>query len=126
MILNAYKMWWMSDMFNIVDKLTCFKTENNTLLDVILTSNRNRIAGTLNVNTGINDFHNLIAFDSKMHVLKSGDRNIQYCSYKHFDDERFKDIASASYHVGDIFDYFAVLLVKSYADKKCYRSPCST
>ena len=32
------------DMFNIVDKPTCFKTENNTLLDVILTSNRKRIA----------------------------------------------------------------------------------
>ena len=42
-----------------------------------------------------------------MHVPKTGDRNIQYRSYKNFDDELFKDdIASASYHVGDIFDDF--------------------
>ena len=35
------------------------------------------------------------------------DRNIQYRSYKHFDDELFKDdIASAPYHVRDIFDNF--------------------
>ena len=54
------------DMFNIVDK-----TENNTILDVIITSNRKRIAGTLNVNTGISDFHNLIAFSSKMHAPKT-------------------------------------------------------
>ena len=94
-------------MFNIVDKPTCFKTENNTLLDVILTSNRKRIAGTLNVNTGISDFHNLIAFSYKMHVPITGDRNIQYRSYKHFDNELFKDdIASAPFHVGDIFDGF--------------------
>ena len=95
------------DMFNIVDKPTCFKTENNTLLDVILTSNKKRIASTLNVNTGISDFHNLIAFSSKMNVPKTGDRNIQYRSYKHFDHELFKDdIASAPYRVGDIFDDF--------------------
>ena len=98
---------YVYDMFNIVDKPTCFKTENNTLLDVILTSYRKRLAGTLNVDTAISDFHNLIAFSSKMHVPKTGDRNIQYRSYKHFGDELFKDdIASAPYHVGDIFDDF--------------------
>ena len=115
------------DMFNIVDKPTCFKTENNTLLDVILISNRQRIAGTLNVNTGISDFHNLIAFSSKMHVPKTGDRNIQYRSYKHFNDEIFKDdIASAPYHVGDIFDdfddtyWFNHMLIKNVID---YHAP---
>ena len=95
------------DMFNIVDKPTCFKTENNTLLDVILTSNKKRIASTLNINTCISDFHSLVAFSSKMPVPKTGDQNIQYRSYKHFDDELFKDdIASAPYLVGDIFDDF--------------------
>ena len=95
------------DMFNIVDELTCFKTETNTLLDVILTSNRKRITGTINVYTGISDFHNLIAFSSKMHVPKTGDRNIQCRSYKHFDDGLFKDdISAAPYHVGVVFDDF--------------------
>ena len=111
------------DMFNIIDKPTCFKTDNNTLLDVILSSNRKRIAGTLNVNTGISDFHNLVAFSSKMHVPKTANRNIQYRSYKHFDDELFKhDIASAPYHVGDIFDdfddtyWFSHTLIKNVID----------
>ena len=74
---------------------------------VILTSNRKIIAGSLNVNTGINDFHDLVAFSFKMHVPKTANRNIQYRSYKHFDDELFEhNIASAPYHVGDIFDSF--------------------
>ena len=65
------------DMFNIIDKPTCFKTDNNTLLDVILNSNRKRIAGNLNVDRGISDFHNLVAFSSKMHVPKMANRNMQ-------------------------------------------------
>ena len=111
------------DMFNIVDKPTCFKTENNALLDVLFTASRKRIAGTLNVNTGISDFHNLIAFTSKMYVPETGDRNIQYRSYKYFDDELFKDdIASAPYYVSDIFDdfddtyWFNHMLIKNVID----------
>ena len=75
------------NMFNIVDKPTCFKSKNNSLLDVILTSKRKRIVRTLNINTGISDFHNLIAFSSKLHVPKTANRNIPYHRiYKHFDD----------------------------------------
>ena len=58
-----------------------------------------------------------------MNVPKRGDPNIQYRSYKHFDDELFKDdIASAPYHIGDIFDdfddiyWFKHMLIKNVID----------
>ena len=63
------------------------------------------MASALNVNTVISDFHNLIAFSSKMHVPKTANRNTQYRSYKHFDYELFECvIVSARYHASAIFD----------------------
>ena len=46
------------EMLNIDYKPTSFKTDNNIILDVILTSNRKRITGSLKVDTGISYFHN--------------------------------------------------------------------
>ena len=95
------------DLHNVIDSPTCFKSENKSLLDVILTSNKRRVAHTLNVNTGISDFHNLIAFSTKIQIPKTGNKYIQYRSYKKFDEALFKhDIANAPYHVGNIFDDF--------------------
>ena len=57
-----------------------------------------------------------------MHVPKMGDQNIQYRSYKHFDELFKDDIASAPYHVGDIFDdfddtyWFNHMLIKNVID----------
>ena len=77
------------------------------MLDVILTSNKRRVAHTLNVNTGISDFYNLIAFSTKIQINKTGNKYVQYRSYKKFDEAFFKhDIANAPYHVGNIFDDF--------------------
>ena len=82
------------DLHNVIDSPTCFKSENKSLLDVILTSNNRRVAHTLNVNTGISDFHNIIAFSTKIQIPKIGNKYIQYRSYKKFDEALFKhDIA---------------------------------
>ena len=83
-----------------------FKSENTSLLDFIITSNK-RVADTLNLNTEINAFHNLVACSTKMHVPKLGRGRIQYRTFKNFDETSFKhDIEMAPYHVGDIFDDF--------------------
>ena len=74
------------DLHNVIDSPTCFKSENKSLLDIILTSNKRRVAHTLNVNTGISDFHNLIAFSIKIQIPKTGNKYIQYRSYKKFDE----------------------------------------
>ena len=95
------------DLSNLIDEPTCFKSENNSLLDFIITSNKRRVADTLNLNTGISDFHNLVAFSTKMHVPKLGRRRIQYRTFKNFDETSFKhDIEMAPYHVGERFDDF--------------------
>ena len=48
-------------LHNLIDTPICHKAVDPTLSDVILTSQRRRIASTLNVTTGISEFHNLIA-----------------------------------------------------------------
>ena len=87
---------WYTDMFKSVDP---------TLIDVILTSKRRGIASTLNVTTGISDFHILIAGSTKMHVSRNGNKNITYRSYKLFKKDSFKyDMDTAPFYVGNIFD----------------------
>ena len=91
---------------NVISEPTCFKSNNPTLLDLVLTTNRKRIADTLNI--GLSDFHNMICFSSKIHVPRKGKNVISYRSYKTFDLTNFKnDISKAPYHVGKIFDDFS-------------------
>ena len=90
---------------NIIDKPTCFKSSDGTLLDVILTTSSKRFSSVINIDTGISDFHNLIGFITKIHVPRKKRHDIVYRSYKHFDDSHFRrDIAYAPYHVSEIFD----------------------
>ena len=85
------------DLHNVVDNPTCFKSENKSLFDIIMTSNKRRVAHTLNVNTGISDFHNLIAFSTEIQIPKTANK---YHSYKKVDEALFKhDIANAPHHV---------------------------
>ena len=50
---------------NLIDTPTCYKSVDPTLIDVILTSQRRRIASTLNVTTGISDLINLLLVAQK-------------------------------------------------------------
>ena len=67
---------------NLTESPTCYKSSNPSLIDVLLTSHRRRIANTWNVNTGISDFHNLVACGTKMHVSRNENRYIHYRNYK--------------------------------------------
>ena len=90
---------------NLIKSPTCYKSSHPSLVDVLLTSHKRRIANVLNINTGINDFHKLIACSTKMHVPRNIYRLINYRSYKHFDETSFKhDLEMATFHVGDMFD----------------------
>ena len=92
---------------NVITEPTCHKSSNATLIDVILTSNCRRIAGTLNTDIGLSDYHNLVAFSTKLHLPRLAQKVISYRSYKHFDEEIYKrDISFAPFHVGYIFDEF--------------------
>ena len=67
------------DYVNVVKKPTCFKSVSKpTLLDVIL-SNKPRILGpTININTAISDFHNLIGVSMKCYIAERRIRKIFY------------------------------------------------
>ena len=92
---------------NVITEPTCHKSTNATLIDVILTSNCRRISGTLNTDIGLSDYHNLVAFSTKLHLPRLAQKVISYPSYKHFDEEIYKrDISFAPFHVGYIFDEF--------------------
>ena len=82
---------------NIIKEATCFKSNEPTLIDVVLTTNANRVASTININTGLSDFHNLVGMATKVSFPR--------LDYRKFDDDIFKrDIAHAPFHVAEIFD----------------------
>ena len=108
---------------NLIESPTCFKSDNPSLIDVALTSHRRRIADTLNINTGISDFHNFIAYSTKMHVPRNESRLICYRSYKQFDEASFKhDLDVAPFYVWNVFDdvddifWFNHALMKNITD----------
>ena len=103
---TMYDLLDIYDMTNIITSPTCYKSaENPTLLDVILTGSSRRISDTLNVNTGISDFHHLVGFSTKLQIPRSDKSIISYRSYKHFDELSFKnDMQTIPYHVGEVFD----------------------
>ena len=95
----------MFDLSNLVKSATCFKSEIPSLVDVILTNKPKSFSGSLNVDIGCSDFHNLVAVASRMFAPKLQARKIVYRSMKHFDDDSFrKHIESLPLHVCQIFD----------------------
>ena len=96
----------------------------SALLDVILTGSSRRISDTLNVDTGISDFHHLVGFSTKLQIPRSDKSMISYRSYKHFDELSFKNyMQTIPYHVGEVFDdiddsyWFTQKLISSVIDK---------
>ena len=77
------------DFKNVMRGLTCFKGENSTLTDVFLTDKSNSICNCINIDTGINDFHNLTEVISKVHATQSSKHLITDRSMKHFDQKAF-------------------------------------
>ena len=100
------------DMHNVIHEPTCFKNVHNpSLIDVILTDSPRRICDTLNVNTGISDCHNIICAATKIHVPRVDLPIISYRSMKPFKEQEFMDtLASAPFHVGNIFDDVILVL----------------
>ena len=68
-------------------------------------SNARRYSATLNVCCDISDFHNIIGAATKRFAPSQKPRIIRYRSYKNFSESEFvNSVASAPFHVMDIFD----------------------
>ena len=82
----------LNNLESLIKKPTCCKNhENLTSIDLILT-NRPGYFQQINVfETGISDFHLLIATQLKMGFQKKLPKIIAYCDYKKFDNAKFRD-----------------------------------
>lgn len=78
------------NLVNVVSEPTCFKG-TPSLIDVILTSNSRRLGKVINFNCGLSDYHNFVVTCSKIEVLKPKSGPVTYRSYKHFNEDAFKD-----------------------------------
>jgi len=92
------------DLHNVIDKPTCFKNPEGTLIDVILTSNPRILSTHGVVETGLSDWHRLIYMVTRMHAPKTMPKHVFYRSYKTFNEEHYlSDLQSVPFHVADIF-----------------------
>lgn len=95
----------LCDVFNLsclVDKPT--RPISNSLLDVILTNDKEIIQKTCILDTDISD-HSMIYCLLKFPKTSVSSKIINYRSFKHYDKERFqKDVSMIPSHVADIFD----------------------
>ena len=93
------------DMSNLVDGATCFKGDNPSSIDVLLSTEPKRFKSSLNITCSLSDFHNLTCVATKLHRPHLAPKTIYYRSYKKFDDEIFlDDVQNIPFWISDIFD----------------------
>ena len=73
---------------NIVAKLTCYKSTNNTLIDLVLTNVHKRSKNVDCILNVLSDFHHLICWSTKLHApLKINRMITRLCHSLTTDDE---------------------------------------
>ena len=75
---------------NVVKKPTCFKSDSPTRIDLILTSDTTRLKNTTTIETGLSDFHVMIATALKGSFRERGPRIITYRDYNKFNNSVFR------------------------------------
>ena len=76
---------------NVVKVPTCFKSDSPTCIDLILTSDKKKLANIKAVETGLSDFHAMVVTTLKGSFHKRGPRIITYRDYSKFDDHSFRE-----------------------------------
>ena len=94
------------NMNNLIDVPTCYKSSvNNSLVDVILTTQKDFYKTSGVIENGYSDVHHMIYGVLKNVNLHKPAKMITYRSFKSFDEEKFnQDLESAPFHVGSVFD----------------------
>ena len=77
------------NLSNLVKSATCFKSSKSTLLDVLLTNKPKRFQNTLVCETGLSDWHKLVATIFRSTFIKLPPKVVNYGSYKKFDENKF-------------------------------------
>ena len=78
------------NLTNVIKKATCFKSNNPTLIDVMLVTKRRKILKGFSENIGISDFHNLIGGILKVHKPSPRTKKITVRKISKIDYENVK------------------------------------
>ena len=76
---------------NLVKEPTCFKNvENPSLIDLILTNKSKSFQSTLNVESGLSDFHKMTVTVMKCEYKKQPSKVIFYMDFKNYSNDKFR------------------------------------
>ena len=76
---------------NIVKEPTCFKSDSPSCIDLILTSDSGKLSNTKTIETGLSDFHVMVATVLRGSFRKKGPRIVTYRDYSKFDNFSFRE-----------------------------------
>ena len=77
---------------NLIKEPTCFKNPNNpSSIDVMLTNRKNSFQNSMTIETGLSDHHKLTISILKTFFKKKKPVNINYRSYKYFNELHFRN-----------------------------------
>ena len=80
------------NLTSMVNKATCYKNPDKpTCIDLILTNCPGSFQNFYVVETGLSDFHKMVATVLKTSYRKSQPKTIYYCNYKTFSNAIFSD-----------------------------------
>ena len=82
---------------NLITEPTCYKNPNNpSLVDIILTNRRSNFQDSETMEPGISDHHKMIITVLKSEIKKKDPIQINYKSYKNFDENYFRHELSSA------------------------------
>ena len=111
---------------NIVEALTCFKSDRPKTIDLILTNRTSNLQNITSIETGLSDFHCMIATVVKGGFIKMGPKIINHRDYCKVDIHRFRcdlnDSLLRQYHQAsnsyDVFDTMILIVFNKRAIMK--------
>ena len=101
---------------NIVKAPTCFKSDKPKTIGLILTNRTSNFQNTTSIETGLSDFHCMIATVVKGGFIKRGPKVINYRNYRKYDINRIrKDLKDSllrqSQQASNSYDIFDVIVL---------------
>ena len=96
----------MKDVFsltNLIKEPTCFKSQNGTLLALILTNRPRSVMKSLSFETGLSDCHKLVCSILRAPFKKLPPKIVKYRDHKHFYQEKFLHDLDSKLLQGDLF-----------------------
>ena len=80
------------NLTSMINRPTCFKNpEKSSCIDLILTNCPRSFQNSCAIETGLSDFHKLVATTMNTTYKKSQTKIINCCSYKYFNNESFRE-----------------------------------